>query len=135
MPTATDQFFKEYAIAYDNESAQDVVNLYHTPAVLISEESKKVYSSKDDLVGYFENLIMELQTLDIVRHEAKVMQLMKLSESIIFTNVTWTFFNPSEDVVFSCMVSYTLQRMEDEGLAIIIAVLDDEEKQLASLLS
>lgn len=135
MPTATDQFFKEYAIAYDNDSAQDVVNLYHTPAVLISEESKKVYSSKDDLVGYFENLIMELQTLDIVRHEAKVMQLMKLSESIIFTNVTWTFFNPSEDVVFSCMVSYTLQRMEDEGLAIIIAVLDDEEKQLASLLS
>lgn len=135
MPTATDQFFKEYATAYDNDSAEDVVSLYHTPAVLISEDSKKVYSSRDELVSYFENLMMELQTLDIVRHEARVMQLMKLSESIIFTNVTWTFINPFEDVVFSCMVSYTLQKMKDEQLAIIIAVLDDEEKKLASLLT
>jgi ketosteroid isomerase-like protein len=135
MPTAVDHFFKNYAKAYDNDDANEVVSFYHIPAVLISDENKKVYSLRDELVSYFEALIMELQTLDVVRHEARVMQLMKLSETIIFTNVTWLFFNPSEEEVFSCTVSYTLQKSADDNMAIIIAVLDDEEKQLTKLLS
>lgn len=134
MPTVMERFFKDYANAYDNEDTNQISEFYHIPAVLISDENKKVYSDRNELVGYFENLIMELQALDIVRHEAKVLQLMKLSEKIMFTNVTWRFFNPSEDEIFSCTVSYTLQKMNEDEMAIIIAVLDDEEKQLAKLL-
>lgn len=133
MPTNSQAFFDEYARAYESYNAASVAEMYFVPAVIMSDESKNVFTSVDDLAGHVQELMNKLQQVGVVRIDPEVCQTMRLSENIMFSNVNWKFSDVQGQKIFSCFVSYTLQQVDDH-LKVIVSVIDDEERELAKLL-
>lgn len=133
MPTPSQQFFEEYARAYESQDAYEVANLYFIPAVIMSDDRKNVFTNLDDVADQIRELMDKLEDVGVVHYEPEVCQSMKLSENIMFSNVKWTFLDSADEIIFTCMVSYTLQVVED-SLKIIVTVIDDEERELEKLL-
>lgn len=133
MSSHSQLFFDDYARAYERYDAQAVAEMYFVPAVIMSDESKNVYTSHEAIAGVIDELMDSLQSIGVVMCEADVCQTMRLSENIMFSNVKWTFKDVKEQKLFSCFVSYTLQSV-GESLKIIVSVIDDEERELERLL-
>ena len=134
MPRLSQDFFNEYAAAYQRYDADAVAEMYFLPAVIMSDNKKNVYTSRDAIAQVIDELMVKLQVIGAMYFEAEVCQAMRLSENIMFCNVKWTFKNVNEEILFSCFVSYTLQSEEDY-LKIIVSVIDDEEKELEQRLA
>lgn len=134
MAIRSQDFFDQYAAAYQSYDADAVADMYFLPAVLMSDDAKSVYTSHDAIVVVIEELMQKFQALGVMEFEAEVCQAMKLSENIMFCNVKWNFRNITNEVVFSCFVSYTMQS-DNEQLKIIVSVTDDEERELDRLLA
>ena len=133
MPSSTQAFFDEYARAYESGDAMAVADMYFVPAVIMSEESKNVFTNNEDIAGHIQELIDKLQDVGVAGIDPEVCQTMRLSENILFSNVNWKFTDLQGQHIFSCFVSYTLQVVDDR-LKIIVSVIDDEERELAKLL-
>lgn len=133
MSTQSQEFFSEYARAYESYDAEGVAALYFTPSVIMSDETKNVYTSQNAVAQVIDELMDKLQSVGVTYFEPDVCQTMRLSENIMFANVKWTFKNDTGEKLFSCFVSYTLQ-CENESLKIIVSVIDDEERELEKLL-
>lgn len=133
MPTLSQQFFDDYARAYEMYDAQAVAQMYFVPSVIMSDETKNVYTSHEAIAEVIDELMDKLQSVGAVLCEGEVCQTMRLSENIMFSNVKWTFKDAQQQKLFSCFVSYTLQSV-GESLKIIVSVIDDEERELERLL-
>ena len=133
MPTKSQEFFDEYARAYEAYDADGVAALYFTPAVIMSDETKNVYTSHQAISTVIDELMDKLQSVGVTYFDPDVCQTMRLSDNIMFANVKWTFKNESEEKLFAAFVSYTLQS-DHESLKIIVSVIDDEERELEKLL-
>lgn len=133
MPTLSQEFFDDYARAYEQFDAHAVSRMYFIPAVLMSDETKSVFTSHEAIAEVIDDLMDKLESIGVAGCEADVCQTMRLSENIMFSNVKWTFKDASQQKLFSCFVSYTLQ-LDGESLKIIVSVIDDEERELERLL-
>lgn len=133
MPTPSEEFFNEYAKAYESYDPNAVAANYFLPAVIMSDDTKNVYTSHEAITNVIDELMDKLQGVGVTFFDAEVCQSMRLSESILFSNVKWTFKDVDEQTLFSCFVSYTLQ-VEDGALKIVVSVIDDEERELEKLL-
>ena len=60
---------------------------------------------------------------------------MRLSDTLFFSKMRWQFYDEQEQYCFGCATSYTLQKMPDEQLKIIVTVIDDDENRLADIFS
>lgn len=133
MPTSTQAFYDEYARSYESGNAMAVAEMYFVPAVIMSEESKNVFTSTEDIACHVQDLMDKLQSVGVTRIDPEVCQTMRLSENILFSNVNWRFSGEQGEHIFSCFVSYTLQVIDDR-LKVIVSVIDDEERELAKVL-
>lgn len=133
MPVYADEFFNKYAEAYESGDAQKVAERYFTPSVIMSDDSKLVFSTLEMLHDHFEVLLEKLERIGASSFEPEVCQTMRLSDTIIFATVRWYFYDEDQCQLFSSYVSYTLQHVEDD-LRIVVSVTDDEDRQLGELL-
>ena len=135
MPRFSTDFFQRFALCFDAFDPEQASEFYHLPAVIMNDTDKYVFSRQDELVARIDTLMQSLKQVGVVNHQVEVSQTMRLSDNILFSNVKWRFYDAQQDKVFSCVTSYTLQRDESDKLKIIVAVIDDEEKQLAEMLN
>lgn len=133
MPSKSQDFFNQYAEAYEKYDPDAVAEMYFLPAVIMSDDTKNVYTSHDAISVAIDELMDKLQSIGVTFIEADVCQTMRLSENIMFSNVKWFFKDVNEATLFTCFVSYTLQ-LDNESLKIIVSVIDDEERELEKLL-
>lgn len=130
MPSTTQHFFEQYAQAFDAGDVEKVAESYFVPTVVMNDDAKRVHTKRADIADYLSDMAMQLHAAGVVSCHPEVCQTMRLSENIMFSNVKWTYKDPSDQKVFSCFISYTLQ-LEGESLKIIVSVIDDEERELA----
>lgn len=133
MPSQSQDFFNQYAQAYESYDADAVADMYFLPAVIMSDHSKNVYTKHEGIAEVIGELMDKLESVGVTFYEAEVCQSMRLSENIMFSNVKWFFKDAVEKILFSCFVSYTLQ-LDHGSLKIIVSVIDDEERELEKLL-
>ena len=133
MPTDTQAFFERYAEAYEKYDPKAVAELYFIPAVIMSDDSKDVFTTNADVTMYVERLMDKLRLIGAAKFNPDVCQTMRLSENILFSNVKWDFSTEDNQLIFSCFVSYTLQSIDGE-LKVVVTVMDDEEREIAKVL-
>jgi hypothetical protein len=133
MSSQTEAFFKQYASAFNQGCSKSLVQLFQTPSVIMSDDAKTVFTSGQEIAFAFEALMIKFKQAGISTHLPKISQIIRLSDTIVFVNVVWQMLDVAEKIVFSCSSSYTLQEVDKE-LKIIVSVIDDGDKALASLL-
>lgn len=131
--TNSELFFDEYAKTYQRYDEHAIADYYLIPAVIMSDDRKQVFASESDIADHVRSLMDKLVQVGVRHCRPQVANAMRLSENITFVNVRWTFLDDCNEKVFSCFVSYTLQKV-DNDLKIIISVIDDEEQHLTELL-
>lgn len=134
MASQSETFFVEYADALDKGDIQQLTDLHFVPSVFVSDETKHICAIEQDVHKYNAELVSALRRVGVCRHEAQVNQAMRLSDSILFVTVKWRMMDENDQQVFSCYCSYTLQSHGDT-LRVVVAVLDDENKQISQLLA
>lgn len=134
MKQSSQEFFDIYMKAYDQFSAEDVAELYYVPSIIMSEDQKNVMITKEQVIESIQSLMDNLKKIGVVSHKFEILQSMRLSESILFTNVKWLLLNDNNEQLFTCHVSYTLQRSKSGELLVVASVLDDEESQILKLM-
>jgi len=133
MSSQTEAFFQQYASAFNQGCSKSLAQLFQTPSVIMSDETKAVFSSGQEITSAVEALMMKFKQAGISIHLPKISQTIRLSDTIVFVNVLWQMLDAAEQIVFSCSSSYTLQQVDRE-LKIIVSVNDDGDKALARLL-
>lgn len=134
MASQTEVFFEHYAATMDAGDAGSMSEMHLVPCIFVSDEKKLVCAKFEDILRYNQQLINSLHKVGVVTHAAQVNQAMRLSETILFSNVRWQFKNAQQETVLACYCSYTLQVVDKESLRIIVAVVDDEDKAISKLL-
>ncbi|TDF38455.1 hypothetical protein EYS14_12325 [Alteromonadaceae bacterium M269] len=133
--TDTQQFFAAFAEAYNEKDAELIAANYRQPCVMMSDDKKDVYSTEAEITYYAEQLLQRFAEVGAVGHAASVMHCLRMSESVLFTQVRWEASDAEGTRLFGCCVSYTIQVDAEGGLKIMMSLLDEEDKALSELKS
>ncbi|MBL4630901.1 MAG: hypothetical protein JKY14_06995 [Paraglaciecola sp.] len=133
MPIDSTQFFNLYAQALNTFNSQEVASFCLAPTVVMSDLTKKVMVSKDEVEQTFSRILKKLDQAGIKTFEPKLQQTMRLSGTLFFSKMRWYLYDQQQQLSFSFAASYTLQKMPDEQFKIIVLIIDDDENKLADI--
>ncbi len=134
MASQTEMFFKHYAECMDAGDAVAMSQLHLVPSIIVSDDKKQVCATSEDVQQYNQQLLSSLKKVGVTQHVVLVNQAMRLSDTILFSNVRWQFKDDQQQTLITCYCSYTLQVIDPDTLRVIVAVVDDEDKAISKLL-
>ncbi|MFT6284048.1 MAG: hypothetical protein ACJAXM_000512 [Arenicella sp.] len=133
MPIDSTHFLDIYATALNSFNAKNVASFCIPPTIIMNDKSKKVITSDEELEHALSKMFANFKQASIKKFVPNLQQTMRLSKSLFFSNMRWQFFDAQDQLCFSCATSYTLQKMPDKQLKIIVAVIDDDENKLTDI--
>ena len=133
MPIDSEHFLNLYAQALNTFNPKEIASFCIAPTIVMNDQTKKVMVSEDELEQTFSRILKKFEQVGIKTFVPKLQQTMRLSDSLFFSKVRWKFYDKQEQLCFGCAVSYTLQKMPNKQLKIIVVVIDDDEKKLAEI--
>jgi hypothetical protein len=133
MPIDSTSFLDIYAKALNSFDPKKIASFCLPPTIIMTDNSKKVMASEAELEHAISRTVAQFKLAGIKTFVPKLQQTMRLSDSLFFSKMRWQFYDAHERLCFSCATSYTLQKMPDKQLKIIVAVIDDDENKLADI--
>jgi hypothetical protein len=133
MPIDSENFLELYAKALNSFNPKMVTSFHLPPTIIMNDKSKKVLASETELDQEFSRMFTKFSQAGIKRFEPKLQQTMRLSDTLFFSKMRWLVYDDSDKLCFGCANSYTLQKMPDNQLKIIVSVVDDDENKLAGI--
>lgn len=133
MPVNTEQFLEIYAQALNTFDPKLVSSFCIPPTIIMNDYGKKVLTTESEVLGSFERRLGQLQDYGVTKLVPTLHQTIRLSDSLFFSKVRWQFFDKQDILLFGCATSYTLQRMPDKSLKIIVVVIDDTDNALSKV--
>ncbi|MFT6993086.1 MAG: hypothetical protein ACJASL_005088 [Paraglaciecola sp.] len=135
MPINSERFLDIYAKALNTFDPKQAASFCLPPTIIMNDKGKRVMTSDIELQQGFGRMFTNFSQAGIKKFVPKLQQTMRLSDSLFFSKMRWQFYDEQEQLCFSCATSYTLQKMLDKQLKIIVAVIDDDEHKLANVFS
>ncbi|NCP64908.1 MAG: hypothetical protein GW763_06850 [Paraglaciecola sp.] len=123
-------FLNAYAQSLNNQDAVQAASFFMLPTVIMSDHLRRVVNEQEKLEQLLGTFIGKLKAGGISQFKPMINQTMRLSDTLLFTNIRWQLCDENGLSCISCAASYTMQEMPNEQLKIIIAVIDDDKKQL-----
>jgi hypothetical protein len=133
MPINSDVFLDDYAKALNTFDPKNIASFCLPPTIIMNDKSKKVMNNAQDLELTLSRMFAKLKQAGIKMFVPKLQQTMRLSDTLFFSKMRWQFYDDQNQQCFGCATSYTLQKMPDQQLRIIVAVIDDDENKLADI--
>ena len=135
MPIDSEYFLDMYAKALNTFDPKNIASFCLPPTIVMNDKGKKVINSEEELEQAFSRMFVKFSQAGIKTFVPKLQQTMRLSDTLFFSKMRWQFFDEQGQLCFGCSTSYTLQKMPDKQLKIIVAVIDDDENKLADVFS
>jgi hypothetical protein len=135
MPIDSEHFLENFAKALNSFDPKLVASFHLPPTIIMNDKNKKVLASEAELDQTFSLMFAKFKEAGIERFEPKLQQTLRLSDSLFFSKMRWKLYDGNDQLCFGCATSYTLQKMPDNILKIIVSVIDDDEHRLADILS
>ncbi len=129
----SEHFLDIYAKALNTFDPKKVASFCLPPIIIMNDRSKKVMTSEEELEQAFSRMFAKFKQAGIKKFVPKLQQTMRLSDTLFFSKMRWQFYDEQEQLRFGCATSYTLQKMPDKQLKIIVVVIDDDENKLADI--
>jgi hypothetical protein len=133
MPINSDVFLDDYAKALNTFDPKNIASFCLPPTIIMNDKSRKVMNNAQDLERALSRMFAKLKQAGIKTFVPKLQQTMRLSDTLFFSKMRWQFYDDQNQLCFGCATSYTLQKMPDQQLRIIVAVIDDDENKLADI--
>ena len=133
MPIDSKYFLDIYAKALNSFDPKKIASFCLPPTIVMTDNSKKVMANEEELEHAISRTIAKFKLAGITSFVPKLQQTMRLSDSLFFSKMRWQFYDANEQLCFGCATSYTLQKMPNKQLKIIVAVIDDDEHKLADV--
>ena len=133
MPIDSEHFLDIYAKALNSFDPKNIASFCLPPTIIMSDKRKKVMTSEEQLEHAFIRIFAKFNQAGIKKFVPKLQQTMRLSDTLFFSKMRWQFFDEQDQLCFGCATSYSLQKMPDKQLKIIVAVIDDDENKLANI--
>ncbi|MBT0584798.1 hypothetical protein [Alteromonas oceanisediminis] len=130
---AIDKFFYTLSEVMNSAEIAQLLSFYHLPSVFVSDEEKTVCSTPDQVSSRLLALFAHSNNIEKIEHQATVVHVMSLSDSILFAKVDWRICDENNQMCTTCSTSYTLERGGMHGFDIIVSVIDEEERALDDL--
>jgi hypothetical protein len=131
----SEHFLDSYAQALNTFEPKKIAGFCLPPTIIMNDKSKKVMASEEELEQAFSRMFAKFNQAGIRKFVPKLQQTMRLSDTLFFSKMRWRFYDDKEQLCFGCATSYTLQKMPNNELKIIVAVIDDDENKLADIFS
>lgn len=135
MPVDSEHFLNIFAKALNTFDPKEIASFYLSPTIFMNDHTKSVVTNEEKLEQRLNQVFEKFADKGIKKFEPKLQQTMRLSDSLFFSKVRWKFYDNQEQLCFSCAASYTLQKMPDKQLKIIVVVIDDDENKLTDIFS
>ncbi|MFQ3190012.1 MAG: hypothetical protein ACI936_001140 [Paraglaciecola sp.] len=126
-------FLDIYAKALNTFDSKKVASFCIPPTIIMNDKSKRVITNEEELEHTLSQMFANFNQAGIRKFVPKLQQTMRLSDSLFFSKMRWQFLDEKDQLCFSCATSYTLQKMPDKQLKIIVAVIDDDENKLTDI--
>ena len=133
MPIDAEHFLDIYAKTLNTFDHKKLAKYFLPPTIVMNDKHKKVMMSVEELEQTFSQMFVKFNQAGIKKFVPKLQQTMRLSDSLVFFKLRWQFYDDQEQLCFGCATSYTLQKMPDNQLKIIVVVNDDDENKLADI--
>ncbi|MEP7706301.1 hypothetical protein [Paraglaciecola sp. 25GB23A] len=128
------RFLMDFAGTFLQDKPALAANYCVVPNIIIGEQNKRVLNSKKELENFFMGFSEVLAMQGITSFLPIINQILRLSDSLYFTNIRWRLMDCHNEVIITWAASYTLQKTEDGQLMIIVTVVDDDHQQLKTML-
>jgi hypothetical protein len=129
MPIDSECFLDIDAKALNTFAPKKVASFCLRPTIIMSDKSKKIITSEIELEHVISQMFANFKQVGIKTFMLILQQTMGLSDTLFFSKMRWQFFDEHDQHCFGCATSYTLQKMPDKQLKIIVAVIDDDENK------
>jgi hypothetical protein len=133
MPINLETFLDDYAKALNTFDTKNIGHFFLSPTIIMNDKSKKVMNSEEELEQASSQMFAKLSQAGMKKFVPKLQQTVRLSDTLFFSKMRWQFYDDKDQLCFGCTTSYTLQKMPDKQLKIIVAVIDDDENKLADI--
>lgn len=133
MPIDSEQFLESYAKALNTFDPKQITRFCLPPTIVMGDTGKRVMANQDQLEQGVSWMMSKFEQLGIKKFVPRLQQTLRLSDTLFFSKMRWLLFDDNEQLLFGCALSYTLQKLPDQQLKIIVAVIDDTESKLADI--
>jgi len=133
MSTNSKNFLDLYAKALNTFDPKIIASFCSLPTIIMHDNGRKIITSKDYLEQVTRRIFTTFNQAGIKKFVPQLQQTLRLSDTLWFSKMRWRFYNENEQLCFGCATSYTLQKMPDNQLKVIVMIIDDDEKKLAKI--
>jgi hypothetical protein len=133
MPIDSERFLDIYAKALNTFDPKKIASYCLPPTITMNDSIKKVMANEDELEQAISYMMTKFSHAGVKTFVPRLQQTMRLSDTLFFSKIRWQFYDAKEQLCFGCSTSYTLQKMPDKQLKIIVAVIDDDENKLTEI--
>lgn len=118
-------FFQQYAAAYVNADVASFEQLVSLPCMLLSGDSKTILIDSGSLSEHVLSQVEKYRQLGVVHADFVLQHQLRLSDQLQFASLYWRFYDSTNQIVFTCHTSYTLQWQQGRW-QLVALILDDE---------
>jgi hypothetical protein len=127
MPIIVSEFFQRYAEAFNNSDLDAAIDLFGLPSIVMTDERKLIMVKREDVELEIKRVMEKFEDRGVVTFEPTVEQVMKMSDTLRFCNISWSFKGADGNEMFNGEDSFTLQTKDDTFEVVAMVVREDDE--------
>lgn len=127
MALYVSDFFQKYAEAFSSYDKEAAIALFGLPSIVMTDERKLIMARHEDIAAEIDRVFAKSQKLGVAKFVPVVEQIMKMSETLRFCNVTWLLHDKEDNLLFKLDDSFTVQ-VKDDSFEIVAMVINDTDE-------
>lgn len=133
LVTQLQAFFNQYGQALISFDANNIIDSYATPFLMMSDEQVNAFTDLDVLRNIFGQGATVYQAYGFAKAIPEVKAARSVSGSIIQATVHWRYLNTEGNLIYDCDYEYLLRTNEAKELKIHTTIAINEPEKLAAL--
>ena len=120
-----EQFFRDYALAFDSSDPERVAAFFHRPLLLVGKDGAVSITEDDAIMGYTHGILEHHRANGYARAAVRDIEVTKQAPNLAIVSVHWQVFQADEALLWDWRNTYNLLE-EEGGWKILVATTHED---------
>ena len=130
-----EEFFQDYAAAFRSKSRDRLLAKFCLPLTFLTSSGPIAFGDKGHLSANLDALMRRYEEIEAVDWNYTIRNVQAIGSGIHLIEIEWRFFNPENELLYSCDTSYFLAGEATTGAKVMAIIAHNENEEYEKALN
>ena len=124
-----EKFFQDYAEAFRSKSKARLLSKFCLPLTFLTSSGPVAFNDEEPLSANLDALMRRYEQIEAVDWSYTIRGVRAIGSGIHLVEIEWRFFNPHNELLYSCDTSYILAGEARTGAKVMAIIAHNENEE------